>query len=727
MKLIRVVSLTACLVALNCAIAVAQVVPRSDRVLPDTTVGYISVGNWGRLKEHWNKTQIGKLMADPVMQRFTDDLRRQFEERFSAAQHRLGVKLEDLKGVPGGEVAAAVIRPGVKQAAVVIFVDVTGNLDRAESLLQKITKHQLDQGAKQRQHAIRGVEVRVFDLPRQEPQPDAARTIGTAGEDEEDEAAVRTAAYFLKDNLLVVSDDVRAIEGIIDRLTGQQLPCLADLPAYKAVMSRCQRDAPKLQPQIRWFLHPVFYADAARAATPPERRGRGKSAFEVLLNQGFTAIQGVGGFVDFAAEGFELVHRTAVYAPKPYHKAMSMLLFPPGSDYAPQAWVPREVATYTTFYVDLVNAFDNVGSLADELLSEPQFLFTTAAQFEKDLAEGQFPPALRKEFAENRIRLGDKFQVSTRIPGEVWEIRDLDKKNVFLARKVIRKLPDGKREPRLRIAVEVPVWEEILQGLKTGANGPQIDLREEFIAHLGQRVSILTDYQTPITVNSERLLFAIEVRDEKAVLAGLAKLLDPDIKAKTAVKRQFGNYTIWEFVQDESATPPPPIVAIPSIGKVPSEDPQPQPKLLPTAAITVAHGQLMIASHIDFLYKVLKPTEAKKTLVNDLDFKKVTESIEGFALPGQCARSFSLTDEEYYVTYELIRQNKFAGSNMLLARLLSSFSGAAQKAEPRKGKFDGSSLPDYSVVRKSLGPAGMVVSSQEDGWFIKGFTCTKEP
>ncbi len=727
MKLIRAVLLAACWASLHVGPAWGQAVPRSDRLLPDTTVGYLSVGDWNRLKEHWNKTQIGKLMADPVMQPFIEDFSRQLDERFSDAQHRLGVKLEDLKGVPGGELAAAIIRPGVKQGAVAILVDVSGHTEQAKELVRKITKHQLDQGAKQRQHAIRGVEVRVFDLPRQEPQHAPNRGIGTAAEDDDETTAVRTAAYFLKDNLLVVSDDVRAIEGIIERLTGQQLPCLADLPAYKAVMSRCQRDAPNIQPQVRWFLHPVYYADTARAATPPERRGRGKSAFEVLLNQGFAAIQGMGGFVDFAAEGFELVHRTAIYAPKPYSKAMSMLSFPDGSDYTPQPWVPREIATYTTFYVDLLNAFDNVGSLADELLSEPQFLFAAAAQFEKDLSEGQFPPALRKEFAENRIRLGEKFEVRTRIPGEVWEIRDLEKKNVFLARKVFRKLPDGKSEPRLRIAVEVPVWEEILQGLKTGANGPQIDLREEFIAHLGQRVSILTDYQTPITINSERLLFAIEVRDQQAVLAGLAKLLDPDIKAKTAVKRQYGAYTIWEFVQDESAIPPPPIVAIPSIGKVPSETPQPQPKLLPTAAITVAHGQLMIASHIDFLYKVLKPVEPKKSLAHDLDFKKVTEWIEGFSMAGQCARSFSLTDEEYYVTYELIRQNKFAGSNMLVARLLSSFSGTIQKGETRKGKFDGSSLPDYSVVRKSLGPAGLVVSNQQDGWFIKGFTCTKEP
>ena len=57
------------------------------------------------------------------------------------------------------------------------------------------------------------------------------------------------------------------------------------------------------------------YAEAARAATPTEKRHRGKTIVEVIRHQGFGGIKGVGGFVDFAADGCQLVHRTAVYAP----------------------------------------------------------------------------------------------------------------------------------------------------------------------------------------------------------------------------------------------------------------------------------------------------------------------------------------------------------------------------------------------------------------------------
>ena len=53
----------------------------------------------------------------------------------------------------------------------------------------------------------------------------------------------------------------------------------------------------------------------------------------------------MGGIVEFAADGFELLHRTAAYVPPPYKKAMKMLVFPNADDFTPQPWVPRDIAS----------------------------------------------------------------------------------------------------------------------------------------------------------------------------------------------------------------------------------------------------------------------------------------------------------------------------------------------------------------------------------------------
>ena len=47
-------------------------------------------------------------------------------------------------------------------------------------------------------------------------------------------------------------------------------------------------------------------------------------------------------------------------------KSMKMAVLPNSSEFTPQSWVPRDISTYTTFYIDMLNAFDNFGPLFDE-------------------------------------------------------------------------------------------------------------------------------------------------------------------------------------------------------------------------------------------------------------------------------------------------------------------------------------------------------------------------
>ena len=91
------------------------------------------------------------------------------------------------------------------------------------------------------------------------------------------------------------------------------------------------------------------------------------------------AVQGVGGYLNFAADGCELVHRTMIYAPPApgheggqdkYDLAARMLKFPVGSDLEPQSWVPKHVATYDTFNWDIKTAFAAVGPLVNEVTAE---------------------------------------------------------------------------------------------------------------------------------------------------------------------------------------------------------------------------------------------------------------------------------------------------------------------------------------------------------------------
>lgn len=607
----------------------AQEVPRSETLLPKTTVGFVAVADVEELTRRWETTQLGQLMKDPVMQPFAKDLRRQFEDRLSVAREKLGVTLDDLEGVAGGEVALAAIRPAPGRAAVAVLVDVSGHVPQAVELLEKVSASLIRQGGKRQRLEVPESPDPVvhFQLPKPEDQP---------------EAEPRNVFHVLSGNLLAAADDLDVVRGILARRAGGN-GSLAEVPGFLAVMARCRQDSGPGEHQVRWFVEPLGYVEVVRTNTPEKHRRKGKSVLAILRNQGFGAIRGAGGLVDLASEGYELVHRTAVYAPRPYEKAMKMLVFPNGPDFTPQPWVPREIATYSTGYCDILNAFDNFDSIFDEVVGEG----------------------------------------------------------------------------------EQGIWQEVLDSLKNDPNGPQIDLRAELVVHLGPRVTMLTDYQLPITPTSERLLFAIETKDPQAVTDAIRKSMENDPSAK---RREIEGRVIWEIVEEEA--PPVPEV---SIGDIPSltpdeeeEEEEEEVRLLPHAAVTVAHGQLLIASHLDFLLKVLDVSEQRETLAHSPDYRLVESRIAELAIAQTCLRSFSRTDEEYRPTYELIRQGKMPLSETMLGRLLNAVLASGKKGEVRDQRIDGTKLPDYDVVRRYLGPAGLVASSEADGWFLKGFTLNKE-
>lgn len=607
----------------------------SEDLLPDSTKGYLSIPNAVEFDKQWKKTQVGQLMEDPVMQPFTKDLRRQFEDRLSNVRDRLGLTFDDVKDVPTGELAIAMVQPSENEAVTVLLMDVKGNLDKAQAMLNKASANFARRGGKRSDIEIGGIKALYFDIPidPNDPNPGPGKAI-----------------YFLHNNLFGAGDQLEVMRGVIGRLaSNDRKGSLGQLQEYTAVMARAKKDAGTLLPVARWWIQPLGYVEAMRTATPEEQRRKGRSMATLMRNQGFEAVRGMGGYVNFMLGKHEIFHRTAIYAPQPFQKSMKMLSLPSGTEFTPQPWVPRDVASYTTFYIDMLNAFDNFGPLFDEVVGE------------------------------------------------------------------------GK---------ETGIWVDVLQSLKDDPNGPRIDLREELIKHLGNRVSMVSDYQLPITPTSQRLIYAVEALDEKLVAAAITKWMQGDPGTR---RREFQGQIIWEMVEpEEPEIPKVNLEAIPAVTpahsktKEKEEEPDKERRLLPNAAVTVAHGHLLIASHIDFLLKILPLVEPRKMLARDIDYQLVTENLDQLGVKTASLRSFTRTDESYRPTYELLKQGKMPESQTMLARMLNAFMSPGKKGAQRKQRVDGSKLPDYQVVRRYLGSAGIILTSEADGWFAKGFTLTKE-
>ncbi len=625
--------------------SVAASAPPMDTLLPKTTVGFVTATNYPRLAAQWNATQLGTLMAKPVMKPFEEDLHEQMQNQWQDVADRLGIHLDDLHGVPTGEASLALIRNQVGMnvtAATALVMDVTGNAAAANNLLATAIKNLNARGAAQAILVVQGVRLFVFNVPPPAGPPAAAGAAPVAA------APPNLMVYFLAKNIFCACDDLDVTKEMIGRLVGAVATgSLSQVESYQKVMGRCDKDVPNHTANVRWFISPLGYAEATRAATPVEKRRRGKTIIEIMRNQGYGAVQGMGGFVDLSSDGYQIFHRTAIYAPKPWIESMKMFVFPAGKDFSPQPWVGRDIATYFTAYVDPLVIFDNFGPLYNEVLNTKE-----------------------------------------------------------------------------------DIWKKTLDDMKNDPDGPQIDLRNDLIANLGQRVTMVAGYQLPITTTSERLLWAIEVKNPAAVAKAVEKCVnnDPTIK-----KREIDGQVIWEIVEEQESAVPQIKIDAPTIGpkkdgkKSESDDDEKESHFLPHGAFTVAKGQLFIASHLDFLLKALKPIPADKQLATQKDFLKVWDiTFNQLGMKQQSARSFSWSDRAVQPTYELIRQGKMPQSESLLGRTLNSLSASGKKGVPRHQRINGAKLPDFDkIIAPALGPATASMTAEKDGWFVKGVLVTK--
>jgi hypothetical protein len=269
------------------------------------------------------------------------------------------------------------------------------------------------------------------------------------------------------------------------------------------------------------------------------------------------------------------------------------------------------------------------------------------------------------------------------------------------------------------------VFEDVLDSILTDPNGPRIDIRKDLVAHLGSRASVLADYELPITTKSERMLFAAETTDPVALAITIDKSMKTDPEAH---QRSYNGHIIWEIIEEKSQLPMVTIENSPAFGPAgaASDEDEEHERVLPNSAVTVAHGHLLVATHIDFLIKILDKIDSQERLTEATDYQLVQRELDKLGLPESCARIFTRTDEQSRAVYELIKSGQMPEAETMLARLLNSVLGDPKSGIPRKQRIDGQNLPDFDAVRRYFGPAGTIVATEPEGWFLTGFTLSKD-
>ena len=641
----------------------------ADRIFPKTTIGFFSISDLEELGKRWKETQFGQLVADPIMKPFKEEIQHVLER---AMKNRFGMTLDGIEQLPSGEIAVGMIAIPDKRPGYVLTLDVADRVEQTKSYLERLSKKFAEIGVKQEVEKIGGFEITVYTFPKAtEPEKsDSAKSNAPTKPNPAPVAATlfadRKAYYLLEGNTLIVSDQGFLIELIAGRLGGAAEDSLAGVEDYQRTMQRSLDDIPEGVPAlIRWYIEPLNYGESLRTllSGPVAEKRKGKtSIFTTLKEQGFDAIRGVGGVVTVKSENYEVVHRTYICVEKPFRLAMKMFVFPDSTNFVPPGWIPEDVARCSMLFVDPIEIFDNFGSFFDHVI----------------------------------------------------------------------------------MGGEEGVWKDILNGLKEDPDGPQIDVREELVAILGQRVMGMSHYELPITPQSEAIIIAVELKKEG------------DEKMRKSLEKLFGNdagmeviehnaYRIWKRVPPEDFDPTFTIEGPPSLITPSSSPPAKEPAADPDAtnsgavpafqegAVAVAKGCLFIGTNVEYLKVILDrldATEKLPTIGDEQDYKDVNLVFADMGVTDKphFLQFFAKTDETLRPTYELVRQGQFMQSQTVLSKVVKAMMAPPEdeSQEPQSRQFDGSTLPEFDLIKKYFGCSGVYGATEENGYFIKGFSLERK-
>src|SRR5437867_9716698 len=139
-------------------------VPTPEKLLPDETLGVITVPDWAKAKAAYDGNASSRLWRDPALKPFKDKLLNKVTEEFiKPLERELGVKLKDYNDLAQGQLTLAVLQNGwqgkdAPLPAWLLLVDARDKSTQLKTNLADLRKKWMDAGKKLKSEKIRDVE-----------------------------------------------------------------------------------------------------------------------------------------------------------------------------------------------------------------------------------------------------------------------------------------------------------------------------------------------------------------------------------------------------------------------------------------------------------------------------------------------------------------------------------------------------------------------------------------
>ena len=319
--------------------------PSAPKLLPRETLAYFRIHDVAALKEKFSESVAGKLASDEQIGPLLGQLWQSAGELFGPLEAELGLSLDEMVQIPGGEMCIALVSPNKSNPVLVGLMDVNEKMVDAQKLLDRAERAMKEDGATRstQQHGDTELVVHRF-------RGDSSRHV----------------VYFEREGLLAFATDLDVATGLLDTWNGiaeSEAATLADNRKFTGIMRKSAGTKDE-RPQLTWFVDPLELA---------KRAGRGNLGFQTVLALleplGLDGLEAVGGSVIFGTEEFDSIVHVHLLLSNPRKRVLDVLAMTSG-DTTPEAWVPRDVASYMTMHWDARQSYEAVSEVYDLIRGE---------------------------------------------------------------------------------------------------------------------------------------------------------------------------------------------------------------------------------------------------------------------------------------------------------------------------------------------------------------------
>ncbi len=388
------------LTALFCAAlpAFAQV-PPAEQLLPDDTIGLITVPDWSKLNSFQAESAWGKLWADPAMKPFRENFTSNFaKDVIEPLQKELGLKLSDYKELLQGQITFAVTPPteGTKHTVgLLLLIDTKDKADFLSTRLTELKKKWTDSGKEIKNEKIRDVDFSTVTISGKDIDALMQKIFPAAEEDKDADDDDKAPKGEKKEtqkidlhigqskSLLVIGENSKVIEKILAKQSGGLVTPLADQNNFAKSQRLLFRDSMA----FAWLNFKPIYQKILEAAAqqPQEKPPAGISlpqTDKILPAIGLDGLETVSAKISGNNDGgmFELL----VGVPEAQREGIFKILTLEKKDASPPPFVPANVVKFQRWRIDAQKGWttleSTLGKIQPSMVGMIQLMLSAAGK-----------------------------------------------------------------------------------------------------------------------------------------------------------------------------------------------------------------------------------------------------------------------------------------------------------------------------------------------------------